>query len=61
MIVTEDFVKGSSRDEAKLALLNNRNLTEIWNNMCLCAATMNLRPMSTHYIDMLNYKTNFII
>jgi hypothetical protein len=34
--------------EANIALLQNRNLTQIWRNMSDYAATIDLRPMITH-------------
>jgi hypothetical protein len=33
---------------------------EIWDNMSSYAATMGLTPMTTHYLDLLNYDANFI-
>jgi hypothetical protein len=56
---TED-INAAARGNAHIALLDNRNLTAVWDNMSSYAATMGLTPMTTHYIDLLNYDTNFI-
>jgi hypothetical protein len=57
---TEDIINAAARGNAHIALLDNRNLTAIWDNMSSYAATMGLRPMITHYIDLLNYDTNYL-
>jgi hypothetical protein len=57
---TEDIINAAARGNAHIALLNNRNLTAVWDNMSSYAATMGLTTMTTHYIDLLNYDTNFI-
>jgi hypothetical protein len=56
----EDIINTAARGNAHIALLNNRNLTAVWDNMSSYAVTMGLTPMTTHYIDLLNYDTNFI-
>jgi hypothetical protein len=57
---TEDIINAAARGNAHIALLDNRNLTAVWDNMSSYAATMGLTPMTTHYIDLLNYDTNCI-
>jgi hypothetical protein len=57
---TEDIINAAARGNTHIALLDNRNLTAIWDNMSSYAVTMGLTPMTTHYIDLLNYDTNFI-
>jgi hypothetical protein len=57
---TEDIINVAARGNAHIAQLNNRNLTAVWDNMSSYAAMMGLTPMTTHYIDLLNYDTNFI-
>jgi hypothetical protein len=57
---TEDIINAAARGNAQIALLDNRNLTAVWDNMSSYAATMGLTPMTIHYIDLLNYDTNFI-
>jgi hypothetical protein len=57
---TEDIINAAARGNAHRALLDNRNLTAVWDNMSSYAATMGLTPMTTHYIDLLNHDTNFI-
>jgi hypothetical protein len=41
---TEDIINAAARGNAHIALLNNRNLTKIWDNMSSYAATMGLTP-----------------
>jgi hypothetical protein len=57
---TEDIINAAARRKAHIALLDNRSLTAVWDNMSSYVATMGLTPMTTHYIDLLNYDTNFI-
>jgi hypothetical protein len=57
---TEDIINAAARGNAHKVLLDNRNLTAVWDNMSSYAATLGLTPMTTHYIDLLNYDTNFI-
>jgi hypothetical protein len=56
----EDIINTTARGHAHIALLNIRDLTEIWDNISSYAATMGLTPMTTHYLDLLNYDANFI-
>jgi hypothetical protein len=56
----EDIINAAAKGNEHIALLDNRNLTAVWDNMSSYAATMGLTPMTTHYIDLLNYDTNFI-
>jgi hypothetical protein len=57
---TEDIINAAARGHAHIALLDNRNLTKIWDNMSSYAATMGLTPTTTHYLDLLNYDANVI-
>jgi hypothetical protein len=57
---TEDIINAAARGHTHIDLLDNRNLTKIWNNMSSYAATMGLTPMTTHYLDLLNYDANCI-
>jgi hypothetical protein len=45
---TEDIINAAARGNAHIALLNNRSLTAIWDNMSSYAATMGLTPITTH-------------
>jgi hypothetical protein len=56
----EDIINAAARGNAHIALLDNRNLTAVWDSMSSYAAAMGLTPMTTHYIDLLNYDTNLI-
>jgi hypothetical protein len=43
---TEDIINAAARGHAHIALLDNRNLTAVWNNMTSYAAIMGLTPMT---------------
>jgi hypothetical protein len=57
---TEDIINAAARGNAHIALLDNRNLTTVWDHTSSYAVTMGLTPMTTHYIDLLNYDTNLL-
>jgi hypothetical protein len=57
---TEDIMNAAARGHAHIALLDNRNLMAAWDKNIELAAKMGLMPMTTHYINLLNYDTNFI-
>jgi hypothetical protein len=41
---TEDIINAAARGHAHIALLDNRNLTKIWDNMSSYAATRGINP-----------------
>jgi hypothetical protein len=55
---TEDIINAAARGHTHITVLDNRNLTKIWDNMSSYAATMGLNPMTTHYLDLLNDDAN---
>jgi hypothetical protein len=57
---TADIINAAARGNAHKALLDNRHLTAVWDIMSSYAPTMGLTPMTTHYLDLLNYDANFI-
>jgi hypothetical protein len=42
---TEDIIKAAAKGNANIALLDNKNLTAVWDNMSSYAATMGLTPI----------------